>query len=96
MAKSGPIGQVEAFYIDNHHKTMTPQELADVLDRKVETVKSYIKKNITPTQIKIRAGDHFAKSKGTIVMTETASMLGDSQRKTTKKTPDCITKIKND
>jgi hypothetical protein len=96
MPKSGPISKVEAFYIDNHYKTMSPEELADTLDRKITTVKSYIKNNITPSQIKIKAGEHFVKNKGTIVMTETASMLSDAQKKTPKKTPACVTKIKHE
>jgi hypothetical protein len=94
MYKTGPISQVEGFYIEHHYKTSTPQELADLLGRKVETVKSYIKKNLDAKVSKIKAGDHFARSKGTVVMTETASMLGDV-RKSNTKPKDCITKIKN-
>jgi hypothetical protein len=96
MAKSGPIGQVEAFYIEHHHKKLSVQELADILDRKVETVKLYIKKNIAASHTHVKAGDHFAKSKGTIVMTETASSIGDAQRKRKPFKSDCVTKIKHD
>jgi hypothetical protein len=96
MSKTGPIGQVEAFYIEHHYKTLTDQELANVLDRKVETIRKYLKQNLGSSKTTIRAGDHFAKSKGSIVMTETASMIGDGKRKTTKKPSDCVTKIKHD
>lgn len=95
MYKSGPLSKVEIFYVEHHYKTLTPQELAEDLGRKVETVKSYIKKNISTKTSQIRAGDHFARSKGTVVMTETASMLADNKKQRNTKTKDCVTKIKN-
>ena len=95
MYKTGPISKVEAFYIEHHYKTDTAQELADLLGRKVETVKTYIKKNLDTRVAKIKTNDHFARSNGTVVMTETASMRGDF-RKTNTKPKDCVTKIKHD
>lgn len=96
MSKTGPISKVEAFYIDNHYKTLTAQELADILDRKVTTVSAYIKKNFQTTTATIRSGDHFAKNKGSVVMTEAASMLVDSMRTPKKNNKDCVTKIRHD
>lgn len=96
MYKSGPMSKVEAFYIEHHYKTLTPQELAEDLGRKVETVKTYIKKNISTKISQIRAGDHFARSKGTVVMTETASMIGDNKKSLNKKAKDCVTKIRHE
>lgn len=97
MSKTGPISKVEAFYIEHHYKTLTVQELADDLDRKVDTIKKYVKNNFASSQVAIRAGDHFAKNKGSIVMTETASMLGDATKKRVPKSHNsCVTKIKHD
>lgn len=96
MYKSGPFSKAEIFYIENKHKTLTIQEIAEDLGRKVESVQAYIKKNISSKIAQIRAGDHFAKSKGTIVMTETASMISDNKKNKTKTPRDCVTKIKHD
>lgn len=97
MSKSGPIGKVEAFYIEHHYKHIDVKELADILDRKIDTLKKYIKTNYGDSTTQIRAGEHFAKNKGSIVMTETASMLGDATKKRTVKSHNgCVTKIKHD
>lgn len=96
MYKSGPLSKVEIFYIEHNYKTLTPQQLAEDLGRKVQTVNTYIKNNISIKTTKIRAGDHFAKSKGAVVMTETASMLGDNKKSVTRKPKDCVTKIRHD
>jgi hypothetical protein len=97
MSKSGPIGKVEAFYIEHNYKTLTIQELSEDLNRKVETIQKYIKNNFKSSQYTIRAGDHFTKSKGSVIMTETASMLGDATKKRIPKSHNnCVTKIKHD
>jgi hypothetical protein len=97
MSKTGPISQVESFYIEHHYKTIDTQELADILGRKVSTVKAHIKTHFGAKISAIKSGDHFARTKGAVVMTETASMLGDSIRTRKDQTSkDCITKIKHD
>jgi|694.fasta_scaffold03072_10 hypothetical protein len=97
MSKTGPISQVEAFYIEHHYKIKDPQELADILDRKVTTIKTYIKNNFGTKITAAKAGDHFGRNeKGSVVMTETASMMGDAIKKNKNAVhKDCITKIKN-
>jgi len=106
MAKKGPIGKVEAFYIDHHYQTITPTDLAQDLDRTVRAIEVYIKKNFTDKQksttpIKnnnntLTAGDQFIRQNGAVIMTENASTIADETRKYRTPTPrdNRITKIK--
>jgi hypothetical protein len=107
MAKKGPIGKVEAFYIDHHYQLLTPTDLANELDRTVRSIELYIKKNHTDnkkstTTIKennsnqLTAGDQFIRKDGVVIMTENASTISDEVKKYSKKTlPNHrITKIK--
>lgn len=106
MAKKGPIGKVEAFYIDHHYQTTTPSDLALELDRTVRSIELYIKKNFTDKQKSVTsvkqnsdtltAGDQFIRENGAVIMTENASTIADETRKYRKPTPrdNRITKIK--
>lgn len=97
MLKSGPISKVEGFYITHNHKNMDIKDLAQDLNRPIKIVEKWMKKNIVEAPAGIKAGEHFARNKGTVVMTENASTLSDSKRK--KKTlprQPCITKIKDE
>jgi hypothetical protein len=98
MAKKGPIGKVEAFYIDNNYKNMTVAEIATDLDRTITSIESYIKKNHVRQKPTITVGDQFARTNGVTIMTENASSMSDEKRRNNKtinkpKTS-CITKIK--
>jgi len=97
MLKKGPISKVEAFYIKAHYNKIDLKELSEDLNRPMGLVEKWAKKNIDESPGTIKAGDHFARSKGSVVMTENASTLSDSKRKrkVTRRQP-CITKIKND
>lgn len=98
MAKKGPIGKVEAFYIDQHYQNMPIAELAEDLDRTITSIERYIKKKNSRkenTQTTITVGDQMSRREGVTIMTENASSLADTKRQYRKKSrPSCITKIK--
>lgn len=94
--KRGPIGKVEAFYIENNYKHMDIAALAVDLDRPISSIEKYIKTNIVkPTTTNtLKAGDQFVRQGGATIMTENASTIADSRRKKSQKNKNCITKIK--
>lgn len=94
--KRGPIGKVEAFYIENNYKHLDIAELATDLDRPISSVEKYIKTQIVkPTTTNaLKAGDQFVRQSGATIMTENASTISDSRRKPSPKNTNCITKIK--
>lgn len=97
--KRGPLSKAETFYIEQHVKAGKPtEEIASDLDRNVKSISSYVEKVQKENPPKrFTAGDQFARTKGSVVMTENASTLIDATRKNrTKKIIDCITKVKND
>lgn len=96
MAKKGPIGKVEAFYIDNNYKSMSVAEIATDLDRTITSIESYIKKHHVRKNPVITVGDQFARTDGVTIMTENASTMADSKRVNRQKkiNTSCITKIK--
>lgn len=96
MAKKGPIGKIEAFYIDNNYKTMDIAELACDLDRTIVSVEKYIKQNHTRKPSTMPIGDQFARQKGVTIMTENASTLSDAKRTKKNIRPSCVIKIKKD
>lgn len=99
MAKKGPIGKVEGFYIENHYLTIDASQLAKDLDRPKASVENYIKKYVKQgPKVGPKVGDQFARRPGVVTMTENASSMSDSVRKNrnTKKTKGCTVKIKND
>lgn len=92
MAKKGPIGKIEAFYIDHHYQLLTPTDLANELDRTVRSIELYIKKTHTDNKKsttlikenndnKVNAGDHFIRKDGIVIMTENASTISDETKK---------------
>lgn len=81
MAKRGPIGKVESFYIENKINEYSIEEIALDLDRSISSVEKFIKKNkINQTKQMSPVGQQFARSKGTVVMTENASSMSDHTR----------------
>ncbi len=96
--KKGPLGKAEIFYIEEKYKNGTEiEEISTDLSRPQFMIEKHIAKNKIQ-QVKktgMEAGEHFAKHKGTIVMTENASTLADAQKKVTVKKPSsCVTKIR--
>lgn len=100
MVKKGPIGKVEAFYIENHYEVLTSQQIAKDLNRNLKSVESYIskivQKNVKLNEEKgLKAGDQFHHNKGATIMTENASTIADANRKIGPRlNNNCVTKIK--
>lgn len=97
MAKKGPIGKVEAFYIENNYTTLELDQIAVDLDRSKTSVENYVKKNLKEVKPKgVTVGDQFARRPGVVTMTENASSMIDLKRKRTAPSTSCTVKIKND
>lgn len=100
MVKKGPIGKIEAFYIEQNYKNMEIAQIATDLNRPITSVENYIKKNIvkttqtTATSNSLKAGDQFVRKDGITIMTENASTIGDAKRQKVARPNPCITKIK--
>lgn len=95
MAKKGPIGRAEGFYIEHHISTKTIAELSEELDRTVSSIETFVKKNNIKPSNRLTVGDQLARSKGSVVMTENASSLSDiTKQKIVKHSETCISKIK--
>ena len=98
MAKKGPIGKVEAFYIESNYSQLELDQIAADLDRSKTSVENYIKKNLKQIKQKsgLTVGDQFARRPGVVTMTENASSMSDSKRKRQPPSNSCTVKIKND
>jgi hypothetical protein len=99
MAKKGPIGKVEGFYIENNYPQIDVSQLASDLDRPKSSVENYIKKNVKSKKPNtVTVGDQLARRPGVVTMTENASSMSDSIRKnkSTSKVRGCTVKIRND
>jgi hypothetical protein len=103
MAKKGPIGKVEGFYIENHYMSVDASQLAKDLDRPKASIENYIKKHVkeapktsTSTSTGPKVGDFFARRPGVVTMTENASSMSDSTRRKKPISTKCIVKIKED
>jgi hypothetical protein len=98
MVKKGPIGKVEAFYIENNYENKTSQEIAKDLNRNIKAVESHISKTIQGKvkDSSMKAGDAFAyNDKGSTVMTENASSIADVNKKIGPRyNKNCVTNIK--
>jgi hypothetical protein len=96
--KKGPLGKAEMFYIEEKFKSGQPiEEICIDLNRPQFIVDKYIAKNKLQKVEKtgMEAGEHFIKYKGSTIMTENASTLGDAQKKThVRKSASCVTKIR--
>jgi hypothetical protein len=97
MAKKGPIGKVEGFYIENHYMSVDTSQLAKDLDRPKASVENYIKKHVKQgTTTGPKVGDHFARRPGVVTMTENASSMSDSKKRKKPISTKCVVKIKED
>ena len=97
--KRGPLSKAEVFYIEQHVKAgKSSEEIASDLDRNVKSIESCVEKAQKENPPKrFIAGDQFARTKGSVIMTENASTMADATRKKkSPKTLDCVTKIKNE
>jgi len=96
MAKKGPIGKVEQFYIESKINEKTTKEIAIDLDRSISSVEKFMKKHKIESKPKrSHVSDQFARSSGTVAMTENASSMSEQTRKRVNKLDrSCTTKIK--
>jgi cell division septum initiation protein DivIVA len=98
MAKTGPLGDVEKFYLENKHQEFTVEQLAKKLNRPKGTVEKYINKARSETvKTQEEKPNLFASRKGSTVMTQAASELGDEikkQNRQKKPSAKCTTNIR--
>jgi hypothetical protein len=98
MVKKGPIGKVEAFYIENNYENKTAQDIAKDLNRNIKSVQGHITKVVQgkAKNSSMKAGDAFAyNDKGSTVMTENASSIADVNKKIGPRyNKNCVTNIK--
>ena len=89
MAKKKYVNEVDGFFIMSHRQTMTLQELANKLKLESAIIREYIDSKIdtkTVTEIKpassddVKAFDVVGKKDGAVVMTQSASEIGDTVR----------------
>jgi hypothetical protein len=95
MFKKGPLSKVEIFYLQHNHNKIDISQLSVDMNRPIEVINKWIKKNIDEKPSVIRAGEHFARNKGATIMTENASTIADTKRVKNKVRQSCVTKIKN-
>jgi len=108
MNKTGPLGEVEKYYIENHVEEMEIEDLAKKMNRSLASVKKYVEK-LSKQKPKVKpkeeaknkegpATNLFASNKGSTVMTEAASQYGDEARKfvsrESKRAKTCTIKIR--
>lgn len=106
MTKKGPLSKAEKFYIENNRHLAVSNMCTD-LDRSKTTVQKFLKtlpsitltdKEEVTTEIKDSAGmQQFARNgKGSTVMTENASQLGDSfvRKGPPERSKRCVTEIR--
>lgn len=95
MAKTGPLGKAESFYVEEKYKSGdTVEQIAHDLDRATTAIEKHLKK------AKIEAprtiiDQQFVRQNGSVVMTENASSMIDHKKNNVpKKQSNCITKIR--
>ena len=98
MAKTGPLGDVEKFYLENKHQEFTIEQLAKKLNRPKATVEKYVEKAKSErVHTQEEKPNLFASHRGSTVMTQAASALGDEIRKQNrdrKPSAKCTTNIR--
>lgn len=99
-SKRGPLSKAEVFYITEHVKSGKDiNEIATDLDRPMKSIeKCYTKVQKEISSKSVTAGEQFARHKGSVVMTENASTIGDARRKikVPKSKQNCITVAKKE
>lgn len=95
MAKTGPLGKAEAFYIEEKFKSgESVQQIATDLDRASRAIEKHIKKSKVEKP-KTLIGQQFVHQGGSTIMTENASQMIDQGRKARSiGKSSCIAKIK--
>jgi len=93
MTKKGPLGKAEKFYIEEKCWTQDARQIAKELDRAIGLVEEHANTFQAESTI---AKSKFGRQSGAVVMTQTASQMGDDHRGKLKKTTtnNCVTTIK--
>jgi hypothetical protein len=99
MTKKGPLGKAEEFYIKYNYKTIDVDNLCKDLDRAKSLVERHVEKcrqeDINNEAFNVQ--NQFVHNRGVTIMTQEASVLADTIRKSNKSDnsrPPCVTKIK--
>lgn len=95
MAKTGPLGKAESFYVEEKYKSGDSiEKIAEDLDRAYGAVEKFIKKNRIEAPKPI-VDQQFVRQGGATIMTENASTMIDKTKTSyEKKTPNCVTNIR--
>lgn len=94
MAKTGPLGKAEAFYVEEKFKSgQSIEQIATDLDRAAGAIEKHIKKNKIEAP-KTLIDQQFARQNGATIMTENASTMIDGNKKNTQIKHNCVTKIR--
>jgi hypothetical protein len=94
MSKTGPLGKAESFYVEEKFKSgKSVEEIASDLDRSNVSIQKHVETlNIKPDNI---FSNQFIRQAGSTIMTENASSMIDSKKKTSSPlNPSCTTKLK--
>lgn len=98
MAKKGPLGKAEEFYIKHNYKTMTVDQICKELDRAKSLVKRHVTKCSSEDEEQEKKNNSgFAHSNGVTIMTKNASERGDAHRETlhsSSRQENCTTRIR--
>lgn len=98
MTKKGPLGKAEEFYIKHNYKTVDIDSLCKDLDRAKSLVERHVEKcrqeDVDGETFNVQ--NQFVHKRGATIMTQEASVLADTIRKSNQGTarPACVTKIK--
>jgi|SaaInlStandDraft_1057018.scaffolds.fasta_scaffold14585_5 hypothetical protein len=91
MAKQGPLGKAEKFYIEQHWDGENLEQICTSLDRSKSSVRKHVahcKKNEPDL---LSAKSLMATREGVAIMTQDASMMGDDIRtRGSKPRPGCV------
>ena len=100
MTKKGPLAKAETFYVKEHCKTQSTEQIAKDLDRPISTVRKAVDKFKVQhgDQPLTSAGAQMARREGIVTMTENASSVSDQSKKRSGPTRSdtCVTRIKKD
>jgi hypothetical protein len=95
MAKTGPLGKAEAFYVEEKFKSgESVEQIATDLDRASGAIQKHIKKSKVEKP-KTMIEQQFIHQGGATIMTENASsMIDQGRKKGSAGKSNCITTIK--
>lgn len=81
MAKTGPLSDLEKFWIEEKRDETNVEDMAKKLDRSKSSISSYIKKldkkSTDDAESSFKVGEKIPTNNNPVVMTEGQSQLGD-------------------